>query len=141
MLSILNPSLTQGSKVPIECGSVHTPVIKKCAMGISRKSKVLPVLSKRSPPFPRTPHPFTGLNFHHKILTSFCPPILSALITHLPHLLPKFSSGIETLQVRLWAFLITEELTGWGGEMCIFSCGEEKRDQKRTCSFLRSSCP
>lgn len=27
------------------------------------------------------------------------------------------------------AALITGELTGWVGEMCIFSCGEEKGDQ------------
>ena len=29
------------------------------------------------------------------------------------------------------ALLITGELTGWVGEMCIFSCGEEKGDQER----------
>lgn len=104
-------------------------------MVILRERKVLPVLGKRSPPFPQTPSPFTGLNFPHKILTSFCPPILSALITHLPHQLPKFSSVVETLQVGLSAFLITGGLTGWGGEMCIFSCGEEKKRSKENMLF------
>ena len=54
---------------------------------------------------------------------------------------PHHPPSPPVLQPVLWsrdlsgeplvALLITGELTGWVGEMCIFSCGEEKGDQER----------
>lgn len=62
-----------------------------------------------------------------------------------PQLLPPHHPpSPPVLQPVLWnrdlsgeplaALLITGELTGWVGEMCIFSCDEEKGDQERRLS-------